>query len=115
MILYSNWYEAQQKLWVSRFMTRLIEKGYRTISKAGRRNGYTALVSEKDYHTVKITMYRSFIRYIKAACPSLKAYGISGMQDIKKKFGKNAILKGMNLEEGATCSVLIRTFIRPLF
>ena len=24
------------------------------------------------------------------------------MLDIKKKFGKNAILKGMNLEEGAT-------------
>ena len=24
------------------------------------------------------------------------------MIDIKKKFGKNAILKGMNLEEGAT-------------
>lgn len=24
------------------------------------------------------------------------------MLDIKKKYGKNAILKGMNLEEGAT-------------
>ena len=24
------------------------------------------------------------------------------MLDIKKKFGKNAILKGMNLEDGAT-------------
>jgi len=24
------------------------------------------------------------------------------MSDMKKKFGKNAILKGMNLEEGAT-------------
>ncbi len=24
------------------------------------------------------------------------------MLDIKKRFGKNAILKGMNLEEGAT-------------
>lgn len=27
------------------------------------------------------------------------------MIDIKKKFGKNAILKGMNLEEGATAKV----------
>ena len=26
----------------------------------------------------------------------------TAMLDIKKKYGKNAILKGMNLEEGAT-------------
>ena len=39
--------------------------------------------------------------YEKAALEQAKKMQ-QAMLDIKKKFGKNAILKGMNLQEGAT-------------
>lgn len=34
-------------------LSRLIEKGFLTISKIGRRNEYTALVDEKDYLSLR--------------------------------------------------------------
>lgn len=34
-------------------LSRLIDKGFLTISKIGRRNEYTALVGEKDYLTTQ--------------------------------------------------------------
>ena len=39
------------------FLSRLIEKGYLSISKIGRRNEYNAIVSESQYHTAQTKQF----------------------------------------------------------
>ena len=47
--------EQNQPTWkkntVLTLLSRLVEKGYVTTSKLGRRNAYTALISDSDYQT----------------------------------------------------------------
>lgn len=39
------------------FLSRLIEKGYLSTKKIGRRNEYKALISEQEYHTAQTKLF----------------------------------------------------------
>lgn len=68
-----------------------------------RRLNITAnhVISRTEYENIKVEQLNLFLQIDEAE--SLKEEKIQKtILDIKKKFGKNAILKGLNFEEGAT-------------
>ena len=50
----------------------------------------------------KITRLRRFRKSTSSEQRSIRSASLPSMLTIQKKYGKNAILKGLNLEEGAT-------------
>lgn len=81
--LEKNAYEWKKNT-VLTLLSRLINKGFLTIRKIGRRNEYTALVSEKDYLTTqtKNFLQKTFEGDVKSLVSTLIQQDILSSDDI---------------------------------
>lgn len=90
---------------MSKIMDAAVELFDKIINRhlSVRRLNITAnhVISRTEYENIKVEQLNLFLQIDEAE--SLKEEKIQKtILDIKKKFGKNAILKGLNFEEGAT-------------
>ena len=91
--------EAQQNDWkkntVLTLLSRLVEKGYLRTSKIGRRNEYTAVVSEADYQAAQTQvlvnkLYAGSAKGLVAALIQREAISSQDYEELKRFWEEGA-------------------------
>lgn len=78
-----------QKNTVITLLSRLVEKGFLKVSKLGRRNEYTAVVSEADYQAAQTQalvnkLYEGSARDLVAALIRREALSVQDYEELKR-------------------------------
>lgn len=78
-----------QKNTVITLLSRLVEKGFLKVSKLGRRNEYTAVVSEADYQAAQTQalvnkLYQGSARDLVAALIRREALSVQDYEELKR-------------------------------
>lgn len=80
---------AWQKNTVITLLSRLVEKGYLKVGKIGRRNEYTAVVSQADYQAAQIQslvnrLYQGSARDLVAALIQREALSAKDYEELRR-------------------------------